>query len=131
MISTSVASYIVVFKDGSKKFLNEKAYRFIWDESLKEKPIIHIGGQLINLSSIKVLCSLEDYYVQYPNDRPVQNYKDFTGQGVLGVLEKHKDNKVGLKGMIKGMKHFLSDKKPGECKNAEGLLELMELKLNA
>jgi hypothetical protein len=127
------SSDLIIFKDGSKKFLNEKAYKFVWDESLKGNPIIHIGGQLVNLTSIKVLSSLEDYYVQYPSEKPREKplYDDFTGLGFSGIINKHKDNKAALNGMIKGLKHYIDGPDYKGTNAPLELLSKMESKLNA
>jgi hypothetical protein len=136
-LTTNVSTHALLLKDGSKKFINQKAYDIIWNQILEGKDSIMINDWYISIGKIGELISMEEYRQRFPNVRedllPAPKLKtlDELGLGFTGIIEKHKDNKAGLKGMIKGMKHFLSDKKPGECKNAEGLLELMELKLNA
>jgi hypothetical protein len=127
-VSTNVSTHIIVFKDGSKKFINEKAYRFIWEESLKESSIIHIGGQLINLHSIKTLSSLDEYYAQYPNEKPRENFKDWTGKGFAEIINGS-GNKA-LEGMIKGLKKYISSNQYKGTEAPLELLKLMEKKLN-
>ena len=126
------AKYILVFIDGSKKYINKKAYDFIWKEMANGKDIIGVAGQMINLKSIKIMQNLEEYYDQYPKERP-QVYDDFKqkiqeDQGIIGTINRYKDNKRALKGMIKGLEGYINSDRYQGTNNPKELLSLMKLK---
>ena len=128
--STSVATHIIVFKDRTKKFINEKAYKFIWDKSVKGEQMINIGGTLINLYSITQLTSISEYYSQHPEERPkeIKTYKQIEqGKGFSGIISASR--KEALQGMLKGItKYIKSDQYQGTQAPLE-LKKQMELRL--
>ena len=128
------AKYILVFIDGSKKYINTKAYDIIWNSMAKGQDIIGLGNQMINLKTIKVMESLEEYYNQYPKERPPV-YDDFKqkiaeDQGFAGIINKHKDNKKALKEMIKGLEGYINSKRYKGTNAPKELLALMNNALN-
>jgi hypothetical protein len=138
-LSTNVTTHVILLKDKSKKFINKKAYDYIWSQIEKGVDSILIKDWYLSISKISELISIQEYKERFPEINedllPAPKLKDVNqlaeerGLGFKGVVEKYRNNNGALKGMIKGMKNFLQEKKIGECKNAEGLLELMEAKL--
>lgn len=104
----------------------------IWQAMTKGKDIIGVGSQMINLKSIKVMQSLEEYYNQYPDQRPPQ-YDDFKqriqeDQGILGTINKFKDNKKALKEMIKGLEGYINSDHYQGTEAPKELLSIMNTK---
>lgn len=121
---TSAATHVVVFQDKSKKFLNEQAYRAIYNAILAGKDLFPAGNQIINLKAIKVLESVEDYYLQYPSERPqVNEHKDFTGLGYERIVKTAPQN--GLEQLIIGLGKAIDKMSPPEGSPSRELMAKM------
>jgi len=91
---------------------------------------IELDGCQVKVKNIADVLTLSKYYEVYPDKRPqyVDKYKQLPGMGYKGIIKRAPG--YAVQEMIKGIKKFLSNKKPGECPNAEELLKIMELKIN-
>ncbi len=70
MITTEVKSVVVRFFDGSKIFITKEQEKALWQMSTTEAKKIKIDGQGYSFSSIDKILSLDEYYDQYPKERP-------------------------------------------------------------
>jgi len=132
------ATHVILMKDGSKKYLNKKAYDFMWRKIEEGASEILMGGNLISMASVAQLMSLDEYYTQYPKDRPAQ-LNEFKFETVVKNATTHRK---ALEGMIKGLKRYIASTpenpvNPNGCmpcwyqgtKAPLELLEKMEAKL--
>jgi hypothetical protein len=124
MTQLTTSTHIALFNDGSKKFMNKAAYKFMYEAIMKGMDVAPMGGQIINLKSLKLLASVEEFYKQYPQEKP--NYttrNDLTGYG----LEKtYKIVPIrALRGMIKGMQRHIERTGANEKSESYQLLQKM------
>lgn len=73
-LTKEVREYIVLFIDGSKKFLTKKQFTILMQASGGRAKGVVMDNSFIAFSSISKIMELEEYYKQYPDKRP-QEYK--------------------------------------------------------
>lgn len=90
---------------------------------------IELEGSPVPVKSIDIPLTIEKYYETFPNRRPpiIDQYKNVPGMGFGGLIQTSREK--ALKGIISGLKNFLSDKAENECRNARELLALAEKRL--
>jgi len=124
-IQTEVNSHLIIFKDRSKIFISEAEYNKILQNSCnveytKNKDFFFLKGQAYSFHTIAKMLTLEEYYRQYPDNKPPA-YSGFTK-----YLPKEKvDMKKALQDMIKGIKKTITTReRNGETtSNAKMLLK--------
>ena|SRR3990167_7696267 len=70
----STVTHVILFFDGSKKFLTTKMAQLILANSLSEADGFQLPSNAgyIRFSAIQKILLLGEYYQQYPDQRPVQ-----------------------------------------------------------
>ncbi len=128
-LSANPATHILIFKDGSKKYLNQKGYDVIWSKLEAGKKEILLNGSLISFSSISKILSLGEYFDQYPNERPFyqDRYKDLAGLGYEGIIKSVPCQR--LEQMIIGIKRYINSDRNQKTGYPEELLAIMEGRL--
>lgn len=112
-ISTNVTTHVIIFHDGSKKFINQKAYDQIWKNVETGIEKIAMGGNIFHFASISKIISLEEYYNQYPDERPAPTMKDVgkimaeKGIGLREIINRENDTRH-IESMIKGLKNYIA-----------------------
>lgn len=121
MISTEVKNHIILFHDKSKLLLTEKqAGATIEALNFGNSTHLRIEGQLYSKGAIAKIISLDDYYKQYPDQKPDQRSTVEELMLEQGMIEKpagyagviNKSSGKGLQEMMKGfLKSSTVDKK--------------------
>ncbi len=122
MPSKDVSTHVIIFKDKSKKFINQKAFDIFWREAEKGKTEVLINKTIISIPSIAKLISVSDYYNQYPDER--NSYIP-----LFEVKEKKQYNRNALRGMTEGLRKYIASACYQGTNNPKELLALMENKL--
>jgi hypothetical protein len=119
-------THVIITIPGGHYPITGEQNKALMQKNMDEEVII--DGCTIKLRYISEVMTTQKYYETYPNKRPAptDNFKGLTGMGFNGIIKRSPD--AARQGMIKGMKKFLSDKKPGENSHAEDFLAKMELK---
>lgn len=107
-ISTEVKSHVILFFDSSKVFITEQQRNGLIDKmtdsGVKQ---VDIDGQLYNLANIAKVLSLDEFYKEYPAQRPEpqreDQYKKYEG------LETRPIGKNGLASMIAGLEKAIRE----------------------
>jgi hypothetical protein len=104
------STHVIIFPDRSTKFLNEGAYKFIYNAFMAGKESVPMNGTIYPIKNIK-LMSLADYYEQYPKEKPqMSTLRDFSGQGYAKII-KYAPEKT-LNGILKGMQKYIAENNP-------------------
>jgi hypothetical protein len=106
-LSTLTKEYIIVFQDGSKKWITRKAYdalvRFEGDASSK----LRIEGNIYKWNDIKKVLNKEEYYREYPENAPQTFTLDRVEQVMFGNTERITSERA-ITGIIAGLKRYIS-----------------------
>jgi hypothetical protein len=87
--------------------------------------MVALNGIIINTSVISEIIELEEYYRQYPEDRPViNNYKEVENFKPANMSQERRIK--AIESMIKGFKKSMTIGN----KNSEMILKKLELSLN-
>jgi len=91
--------------------------------------IIMIDGSPVKVNNICDILTISKYYEAYPDKRPpvTNRFKEVPGMGFGGLLNTSRE--TALKGIIGGLKNFLSGKGEDECKASRELLSTAEKRL--
>lgn len=102
-----VFTHIIRFKDRSKKKITEASYNAIFKLSVTPNGTTKftLQGQMYDLNGVDKLMSLEEYYEQYPNERPAPQ-KILTSTN--SFVKRAPD--YALKGMTKGLEQFIAER---------------------
>jgi hypothetical protein len=96
--------------------------------ALRQAPsnkMVALNGITINTSVISEIIELEEYYRQYPEDRPVtNNYKEVENFKPVNMSQERRVK--AIESMIKGFKKSMTTGN----KNSEMILKKLELSLN-
>lgn len=136
-LSTEVKNTVIIFHDGSRKFITNRQADIVISQSTTAAKGIKIDGSFIAFSSISKILTLQEFYNEYPDERPpeTQNKVFTTPAGdmldrVISPLKLKQQRIRAFEQMIKGIKKYIdSDKNQGTGK-PEILLAHMERKLN-
>jgi hypothetical protein len=111
-------TFMLITIGGEKLKISENQERALRKTSSKK--LVNINGITINTSSISSIMPMEEYYKQYPDQRPVvyqefkaptRNWRDY-------------DNQKGLSQMIAGFKkHFNGRSMPEQSANILSSME--------
>lgn len=101
-ISTEVKRNIILFKDGSQKWITDSVYQQLVEMSEGGK--FTVDGNMYDYNMINKVLSNEEFYKEYPqNQPPVYNFLED-----LGVKFIKHDRKRALEKMIEGIKGYIS-----------------------
>lgn len=112
-LSSNPITQVIIFHDGSKKFITESQASLIMQSSNgQNKSITTPNLGMISFSSIAKVITLKEYYEQYPDQVP--EYRKETNLNELPKqyetleqqLEGHKNQ---FKGVLKGLKSFIDE----------------------
>jgi hypothetical protein len=82
-------------------------------------------GQKIKGSAIAEILTIQQYYERYPDKRPVETAKEFTGITGETINSTIYKSDAARKGIMKGLQDYC-DENP-EAKNAKFMLESIKL----
>jgi len=113
-VSANPITQVIIFHDGARKFITESQSALIFQGSAgTNKSITTPQLGLITFSSIARIISLNDFYEQFPDERPetrpefkvesVGEYRTLEQQGLSSARN--------TKAMIKGIDLFISQAK--------------------
>jgi hypothetical protein len=110
MLTTEVKTNVIIFHDKSKKMITNTQAQIIFKESGTEKKSILIDGSLITFSSISKVLTLEEFYNEYPTEKPniVPEWKE-TATDYRPLSDVASGNPKWLKGLIKGLKQYITE----------------------
>lgn len=112
-LQTEVKNHVIIFIDKSKQYITEVQANAIMERSSNiQFKNIQIDESLINFSSISKILTLEDFYQQYPEEKPSAEkvgevkgsfFKDFdkqnySGQGKSSMLRGYERAMLELHG---------------------------------
>jgi len=69
--------HYIIYHDKSFSAVEDKTAQILWDKSCEGLKGVEINGTKYNFSSISKILSEKDYYDQYPDRRPPENYNQF------------------------------------------------------
>lgn len=103
------------------------------NEELQDKHIddvIEIDGSLVKIRNIAEVMTISKYYETYPGKRNdyVERYKELPGMGMEGIIRASRES--AIKGIIKGLKNYISSNRYQGTEAPKKLLALAELRLN-
>lgn len=107
-ISTEVKSHVIMFFDSSKVFITEQQRNGLidrmTDSNVKQ---VDIDGQLYNLANISKVLTLQEFYNEYPKERPEpqreDQFKKYEG------LDNRPVGKNGMVSMIAGLERAIRE----------------------
>ena len=108
-LSKDVNDYVIIFRDRSKMFINKRVYDFILEESFKPNADkARIGDKIVSIRDMSKILSIEEFYSQYPKERPdtVERFTDKTPYS----WKKEKGTK-NLEAMMRGLKKYIESTK--------------------
>lgn len=78
-LTTDVKTHVIVFHDKSRKHITKEQANFIFQASATSTVPAITTPQLgrITFSSIAKIITIDDFYEQYPNERPEKPYNTF------------------------------------------------------
>ena len=126
-LQTQVKTNVIVFTDGSNKFITkeiaDKIVKITITPQLKVEGIT-IGNNYIKLTQIAKLLTTEEFYEQYPDKRSDPRLNYLGDNYYQGDGKKLKYNRINaLKGMIKGLQEYIDSR---QYKGTDKPLELMK-----
>jgi len=112
-VSTSVFTHVIVFFDGGRKFITQEQYDFIIRTTAISKSISTPQLGYIAFASIAKIPEIEDFYQQFPDERPQYSRNDFEEKYpdyTHGNQQIRRPTALAREGMIIGLRQY--------CKNA-------------
>jgi len=103
-LSKDVKDHIIIFNDGSKKMITENQFNAITQMSSGQKDSLVIDGSLIKFHSISKLLSMDEFYEQYPDQRPQQYDKN---EEYISPITNASPKATKL--MLKGLKQYCDE----------------------
>lgn len=111
-VSTNPITQVIIFHDGSKKFITEPQASLIFQVSAGQtKSITTPNLGMITFSSIAKIISIDDFYEQYPEQRPEyrQEWKEQPVEPYQTLEEQALATERGRNGLIKGLEQFIRE----------------------
>lgn len=134
-LSTDVKNQVIIFHDKSKKFVTKQQAEVVINQSTTAAKGIKIDGSFIGFSSISKILSLQEFYNQYPDERPAPTaHQDFTGTGdilnrILTPIQINAKRIRAVDQLIKGLQKYINSDKNQGTKKPEALLAHMQERL--
>jgi hypothetical protein len=128
MISTEVFSNVIIFHDGSRKFITEEQYTYLLEQqSLGHKSITTPKLGYIAYSSIAKIPEILDFYNQYPDERPEYRpeWKGPVTEPYKSLEEQALATERGRNGLIEGLNKFINQAQ-GRGENPVHAMEILE-----
>lgn len=119
-LQTNTKTHILIFNDGSRRFLNQGECAFVYSQIEKNLDGFLLGDEYIRFSSIAKLLSVAEFHEQYPKERPQRDYIELPSLGGVDGIIKTADD-FALKEMIIGLKRFISSTEDNPIINHTGL----------
>jgi hypothetical protein len=128
-LSPEVMTHVLVDYDGSTKFVTEAEYNEIMYVSTQKDPFGKVATEYnsrrlgkIKFAAYKQMCSVKDYYEQYPDKRPTKTPVFEMDDDVIRTPEEQSRYHSRMRqGIIRGLQQYC-DAHP-EAKNAPKILE--------
>lgn len=135
-LATNVNNQVMIFHDGSKRFITDSQASLIFQASCgTNKSITTPQLGMITFSSIAKIISIEDFYDQYPEERPEYRpeWKETPVEPYKSVQDQIQANEAMRSGVVKGLEsEIISRKLRGESTaNAEWILKQFKNKKKA
>jgi hypothetical protein len=109
-LSTEVKESVIIFFDGSRKFVTKNQADFIITESTGSKKGIVIDGSFRTFSSISKVLAISEFYQEYPEEQPnlIQRWEE--PREYISIEKKAWSKTKWLKGLIAGLKEYIDEK---------------------
>lgn len=122
-------SHVIVFHDGSHKYITAQQASLIFQASASAKTITTPQLGLISIPSIAKIVEIDDFYEQYPDKRPEsrpewkeprEEYKSIEQQALADESRRN--------GLVKGIKEYIAeaDRRGEPAINAREILSRWE-----
>lgn len=103
---------VIVFFDGTRKFISTKQADALFQLSTKQQQFMVDGG-MYKFSAISKIITLEEFYRQFPNEKP-SGLDYYDGGNEMSVEERIKNYRPekrinAIKGMLKGLNEFIDN----------------------
>lgn len=121
-LTADPCTHVIVFYDGSKKFITARQYQLILEASSKElKSISTSQLGFISFGAISKIPEIEDYYNQYPDERPDYRAEYQPEEDTRTSQQKERDYQRVRQGIVKGLQDFC--KTHADAKQAKLVLD--------
>jgi len=107
-LSTELKTNVIIFHDKSKVFITNQQKDLCYSEVASRSGKIIIDGQMYSLSNMAKVLSIEDFYQQYPEERPPER-KEFDNEEVIPMTPEQVKNM--RKGLMIGLKRYIDEQK--------------------
>lgn len=108
-LTTKILDHVIIFWDGSKKFITQGQHDFLVQNSDGTKKTFPLDNQLYSFSSISKLLTLKEFYDQYPDQmpetRPQLNVEEVKP---MSLDEQAKHNQAVRNGLIQGLEREIA-----------------------
>ncbi|MFA7663168.1 MAG: hypothetical protein WCX88_04630 [Patescibacteria group bacterium] len=127
-IQIDIKSWIIVFKDRSKKYITEnQANALIIQSGNSAARGIMIDGGFIDFATIGKVLPVSEFYEQYPDERPGREVQPFNADVFLKNYKTPLRERA-LNKLATGLKKYISG---GEYKGGNGPLIILDKVENA
>jgi len=120
--TTEVSTHAIIFKDGSKKFINEKAFNIFWNQAEQGRTEVLIDKTIISIPAIAKLIPIDEFYTEYPNQK-----NDYIP--LFRAEERKAYGRRALEGLATGLKKYITSEQYQGTDSPKELLSLMEKQL--
>lgn len=104
---------VIIFIDGSKKFVPTSQAEQIFKLSSTAQKTFILSGGMYNFSSISKILTENEFYQEYPEERPsISTYSELPNYESLEQrIYKYPEERrfEAISGMIKGLKQFIDE----------------------
>jgi len=102
--STEVKESLILFNDNSKVWITKEQYLDVFFTDKNEHFIIKDTGTRYNMATVKkIFENAEEYYNEYPDQRPVNRELI-----QIAPVEKKFGSKRAIRGIINGLKNYIA-----------------------
>lgn len=120
-LTTDPCTHVIVFYDGTKKFITTKQYQIILEASSRElKSVSTSQLGYISFGAISKIPEIEDYYNQYPEERPDYRAEFQPKIDNRTPEQQERDYQRVRQGIVKGLQDFC--KTHSDAKQAKEVL---------
>lgn len=106
-LSTEVSEKsIIIFHDRSKKWISSKQAEAIYSMSGSTQKGVTIDGSFYTFSSISKILSVQDFYQQFPDERPEET-PEWKKEDHVSLSEQVNRTPESLSGLLKGLKRYI------------------------